>query len=180
MVEPSRKAVVFTFDAAHDPATRDLFRVESPLCKAEVNPYHHRFWRFLLWTGGRRSEALNLCWQDIQWEPHPLARVLGKRDRERWIPLLPEADLSMGPRQDLGPVWPHGRPDTWTRWFKRTARAAGLDTHRLHDLRHTAIVYMLSRESPPEWSKKSLATPISPPPKNTPSPSSVSTFMPRL
>ena len=41
LVSPSRQAVAFTFDAAHDPQTRELFRAQSPLCQAEVNRFTH-------------------------------------------------------------------------------------------------------------------------------------------
>jgi len=41
LVKPSQKAVAFTFDAAHDPDTKDLFRVVSPLCGEEVNRFTH-------------------------------------------------------------------------------------------------------------------------------------------
>ncbi|MCF8064665.1 MAG: tyrosine-type recombinase/integrase, partial [Desulfarculaceae bacterium] len=40
-------------------------------------------------------------------------------------------------------------PDTLTHWFKAAARQAGLEIPRLHDLRHTAITYMMSRGVPP-------------------------------
>jgi len=41
LVEPSQKAVEFTYDAAQDKHTRDLFCVESPLCKDVVNRFTH-------------------------------------------------------------------------------------------------------------------------------------------
>ncbi len=41
LVSPSRQAVAFTYDAAHAPASRELFRVESPLCGQEVNRFTH-------------------------------------------------------------------------------------------------------------------------------------------
>jgi 4-hydroxybutyryl-CoA dehydratase/vinylacetyl-CoA-Delta-isomerase len=41
LVAPSRQAVAFTYDAAHDPDSRELFRVVSPLCKEEVNRFTH-------------------------------------------------------------------------------------------------------------------------------------------
>ena len=41
LVTPSRRAVAYTFDAAHDPETRDLFCVESSLCKDVVNRFSH-------------------------------------------------------------------------------------------------------------------------------------------
>ena len=41
LVRPSQKAVAFTFDAAHDPATQELFCVESSLCGDVVNRFTH-------------------------------------------------------------------------------------------------------------------------------------------
>ena len=41
LVTPSRRAVAYTFDAAHDPETRDLFCVESSLCKDVINRFSH-------------------------------------------------------------------------------------------------------------------------------------------
>lgn len=41
LVEPSRRAVAFTYDGAHHPETRDLFCVESPLTKEAVNRFTH-------------------------------------------------------------------------------------------------------------------------------------------
>lgn len=41
LVEPSRRAVAFTYDCAHDPETQDLFCVESALCNDTVNRFTH-------------------------------------------------------------------------------------------------------------------------------------------
>ena len=41
LVGPSRRAVAFTYDCAHDPETRELFCVESPLCQDTVNRFTH-------------------------------------------------------------------------------------------------------------------------------------------
>jgi len=41
LLTPSRQAVAFTFDGAHDPATSDMFRAESHLCKDQVNRFTH-------------------------------------------------------------------------------------------------------------------------------------------
>jgi 4-hydroxybutyryl-CoA dehydratase/vinylacetyl-CoA-Delta-isomerase len=41
LVEPSRKAVAFTYDGAHYPETQDLFCVESNLCNETVNRFTH-------------------------------------------------------------------------------------------------------------------------------------------
>ena len=41
IVKPSQEAVAFTYDAAHMPETKNLFRVVSPLCGEEVNRFTH-------------------------------------------------------------------------------------------------------------------------------------------
>lgn len=133
------------------------------LLKAEQNPDRRRLWIFLFWTGCRRAEAHNLRWEHITWEPKPSAMVTGKGDKQRMVPLLPKAVEALGEPKDVGPVFAfqvtgRGRsrkhavpvhPDTLTHWFKAAARQAGLEIPRLHDLRHTAITYMMSRGVPP-------------------------------
>ena len=41
LISPSREAVAFTYDAAHDEKTRDLFVVEKSLCGEPVNRFAH-------------------------------------------------------------------------------------------------------------------------------------------
>jgi 4-hydroxybutyryl-CoA dehydratase/vinylacetyl-CoA-Delta-isomerase len=41
LVKPSQQAVAFTYDAARNKETKDLFCVESSLCKDEVNRFTH-------------------------------------------------------------------------------------------------------------------------------------------
>lgn len=41
LVSPSRQAVAYTYDAAHHPASQELFRAVSPLCGQEVNRFTH-------------------------------------------------------------------------------------------------------------------------------------------
>ncbi|MGD9045450.1 MAG: 4-hydroxyphenylacetate 3-hydroxylase N-terminal domain-containing protein, partial [Desulfobacterales bacterium] len=41
LVEPSQKAIAFTYDAAQNKETKDLFCVESSLCKDVVNRFTH-------------------------------------------------------------------------------------------------------------------------------------------
>jgi len=41
LIGPSRQAVAFTYDAAHDPKRRELFRAASHLCNEEVNRFTH-------------------------------------------------------------------------------------------------------------------------------------------
>jgi integrase len=133
------------------------------LLKAEKSAERRRLWIFMFWTGCRRAEAHGLRWEHISWKPKPAARVTGKGDRERLVPLLPEVVKALGEPKDVGPVFAfhvagRGRsrkhavpvhPDTLSHWFKDAALAAGLEITHLHDLRHTAITYMLSRGVPP-------------------------------
>ena len=41
IIEPSREAVAFTYDAAHEPESRELLRSYSHLCQDEVNRFTH-------------------------------------------------------------------------------------------------------------------------------------------
>lgn len=117
---------------------------------AEKDPARKRLWSFLIFTGCRRTEAHNLRWQDITFAPYPSARVTGKGDKVRDVPLVPQAVEALGEPKDIGPVFPQVHPDTYTHWFQKTAKKAGIEG-RLHDLRHTAITYMLSRGVKPRY-----------------------------
>ena len=72
---------------------------------AEINPDWRKLWTVYFWTGCRRAELHGLTWQDISWEPRPMARVTGKGDKQRWVPLLPPVVRAIGPARDLGPVF---------------------------------------------------------------------------
>lgn len=134
---------------------------------AEDNPERRRLWTFLLWTGCRRSEALALRREDLHWVgDYWVATVVGKGGKARPVPLLPAAEAVLAEvleQQDVGPVFqwhvggrghnPAARevvtPNRVSRWFKAAAIRAGVPKARLHDLRHTAVTYMLSRGVPP-------------------------------
>lgn len=123
--------------------------VESVL-RAEPDPRRRDLWTFFVWTGLRRVEALSLTWDHIHLTERPHMRVLGKRGKERLVPLMSEAVAALGEPQNVGPVWPQVDPDTYTHWFQDAALAAGVQA-RLHDLRHTAITWLLSRGVPPKY-----------------------------
>jgi integrase/recombinase XerC len=82
------------------------------------------------WTGCRRSELHRATWGDITGN---LLRVRGKRDKERFVPLLPVVLDALGtpgkPEERIFPKWKH--PDTVSH---KIGKAIG---QRLHDLRHT-------------------------------------------
>ena len=116
----------------------------SRLLRAESDPDRRRLWVFFVWTGARRQEVVDLAWQDVYLDEKPYALFTGKGRKQRIVPLMPPAVEALGQRQDLGSVF-SVKPDTISHWFKATARAAGLEHVRLHDLRHTAATYMISR-----------------------------------
>ena len=44
-------------------------------------------------------------WQDITWEPRPMAHITGKGGKQRWVPLLPPVVKALGRPKDIGPVF---------------------------------------------------------------------------
>ena len=102
-----------------------------------------RFYTFLLWTGCRRSEGLNLTWPDCHLDQQK-AKVTGKGNKERMVPLHGEVIKQLEPiRRDIGKCFTQYHPDTWSKRFHAIAKETGCDA-RLHDLRHSAATYMLS------------------------------------
>jgi integrase len=150
------KAPVIEMVRTTRPLPRHLKAEQVEALLTASPPERRRLWTFFIWTGMRRLEARELGWSQVQWDP-PAATVVGKGGKERLVPLLPLAVAAMAglpapdgpvcpwPRQDLGTVWPDVTADIYTRWFQRDRRAAKLKNVRLHDLRHTAITYMISR-----------------------------------
>lgn len=113
----------------------------------EADPEIWRLFTVLLWTGGRRREALNLTWQKINFKQMEIT-LDGKTGR-RTIPMLPAVREALEPiKKDLGRVFPDWYPDTVSKKFKAIARAAEVPDHRLHDLRHTAATYMVKNGVP--------------------------------
>lgn len=113
----------------------------------EKDPELWRLFSFLLWTGCRRREALGLEWQRVRLEK-AVCTVKGKRSKERIVPLLPAVVEVLEPvRKDLGRVFIDNHPDTVSHKFHELALLCGVD-RRLHDLRHSAVTYMLASGIP--------------------------------
>lgn len=124
-------------------AKKDIDKLLKKAKQSNVDLY--RLIMFYLWTGCRRSEALQLQWQDVQLDREkPFCKVTGKGDKERIIPLLPPVvELLRSFRKDIGPVFIKIHPDTISHWFQGLTRSCGIKA-RLHDLRHSAVTYMLA------------------------------------
>lgn len=124
----------------------------------EKNLERRSLWRFLLWTGLRRQEVIDLQWRQVHLQDaRPWMTVRGKGNKERMVPLLPAALKAlriMGPPANIGPVWRFRlrwgevrpvAPYTLSQWLKLAALRIGADHTHLHDLRHTAATWMAAR-----------------------------------
>ena len=92
----------------------------------EVDPDFHPMLMVYVWTGIRRAELLTLRWEKINLADGS-ARVVGKGDKERVIPLLPEITTILeARRRDVGLVFPSYHPDSITHRFEKLARKCGV------------------------------------------------------
>lgn len=121
-----------------------------------ASPDFGRYLTVLFWTGARRREALDLCWQDVDLDRGSVLFRQTKGRQARRVPLLPEAIMALEPvKKDIGPVFPDWHPDTVSKWFHALALSCGVKA-RLHDLRHSAATYMLKSGIPIQIVKEIL------------------------
>ena len=102
--------------------------------------------RFLLYTGARKSEALGLRWEHVHHDRAVLPD--GKTGpRTIWLSSPSRAVLAARPRRD-GCPWVFasrgGNPVKLDPAWKAIREAAGLDTLRIHDLRHSHAAVAVS------------------------------------
>jgi integrase len=106
----------------------------------------------LLLTGARRNEITQAKWEYINWERRTLLVPLSKSGKPRTITLNGQALelLRSVPRIDGNPhIFPSdvtGRPcaSLYFPW-DRIRRRAGLDSVRLHDLRHSFASFLVNQ-----------------------------------
>jgi integrase len=127
----------------------ELILLHSYHCNYEM----HRIIKFALWTGARREEIYNLGYQDIYGNN---ARLIGKGDKERNVPLLNGALEAIGEIKDIGPVFLRRHIDYYTKAFKSLVRDCGIEDASFHKLRHTAATYMLASGIDIKWVKEIL------------------------
>ena len=116
-------------------------QVGSALTKEELNDFlqaiqktrYKYFYTFCLYTGCRRSEALSLKWEDVNFSAKTI-HIHGTKTAtsDKVIPLFPDCEklLQSLPKKDKKIF--HHYPNRVTRDFKKYC-----PTHKLHDLRHT-------------------------------------------
>ena len=118
--------------------------VEALLSYTKRNKFE--LWRIILfglYTGCRRKEMLNLRWEHCNLKSKkPTAKIIGKGDRERTIPLLPKALEAMGEPRNIGRVFADIKHDTLTHWVHKAGRECGVSA-TVHKLRHTCATYMI-------------------------------------
>ncbi len=127
--------------------------VERVLMAAQGSPNHFKDYALTcLYTAGRRESVAKLCWEDFreydgQW-------TVTFRKTKTGVLTIPLADnlkqTLFARKQAGGPVFPyfHHSPGEASKAFRRVADAAGLDSVKLHDLRHTAATFMILKGVP--------------------------------
>lgn len=106
----------------------------------EHNPEMYRIIEFALWTGCRRAEIIQLDWRDVDYK---VARIVGKGNKERYVPLAGQVWGFLGEKKDIGPVFRYKSGSTISNYFREIVRACRVKT-TFHALRHTAATRMLS------------------------------------
>lgn len=127
-------------------------RLQVAVAQSE-NPLLRHIIAFLLLTGGRKREALDARWENVDFDRRIFTVPLSKSGRPRYIPLSDEAIRVLhAARRELARVapeiaastpWIFPNPETgkpfvniFTSWNNARKRA-GLDHIRVHDLRHS-------------------------------------------
>jgi len=108
---------------------------------AELYPKLVEVFQFYLLTGLRRSEAIGLRMEDVNFETSSIL-VHGKGDKYRVVPLMPIARDILLRRKDAP------RPFEWagstlTHAFNDIRKSAGIKNVKLHDLRKTFATMLM-------------------------------------
>jgi len=108
----------------------------------KADPDFRRYLTFMIWTGCRRKEGLSLEWQNVNLKKG-YCKVTGKGSKERIVPLmLPVIEALEPVKKDIGKVFIQYHRDTISKMFHSLAISCEIKA-RLHDLRHSAVTYML-------------------------------------
>ena len=126
------------------------------------NPVLHTFVVLALSTAARAGELWNLKWQDVDLKEGRLLFRFTKNATPRSAWLHAEARRLLtehGKVRRLGQQWvfvsPTGQRYRYEKDFKAACEAAGIESFRFHDLRHSAATY-LAREGASEQQLKAI------------------------
>jgi integrase len=136
---------------------RYLSKIEIEKILEVADAFMQKVIKILLYTGMRRSELVYLTWEDVDFDnkririqSKPESGFHTKSYRPRSVPMNPELEklLMDLPQQgkfifDDGSDRPLHHPDTYTCWFARILKKAGIKAASLHSLRHTFASYLV-------------------------------------
>lgn len=123
---------------------RDEARRLIEACGPELRPIVET----ALATGMRRGEILGLTWKDLDFTTGTITLTKTKNGRARKIPMSGEIAATLGAVPRHGEfVFMNGQPGqsitTYGLAFREACRAAGIQGFRFHDLRHSALSWMI-------------------------------------
>ncbi|NCZ96572.1 site-specific integrase [bacterium] len=126
------------------PRNRRINAAEEVLLKEAIkrcrNPSIQALVLFALETGMRRSEMLNLRWEDIDLPRRVATLPDTKNGRPRWVPLTPRALELLEEQSTRGCTVPFDMSATAvSQAWRHIVVRAGLSNLRFHDLRHEAL-----------------------------------------
>lgn len=139
-----------------------LTREEYEAVFENLSETYRDLYQFLVFTGARLGEALNLKWKDIIWEAGVAYLCDSKANRPRVLVLsdqvleiLEERKMRLNPREDER-VFRHSDSE-FRRAFKKALKQAGLPKSvRIHDLRHTFASWLAIKGVPLQQIKELL------------------------
>lgn len=110
----------------------------------DLNQKNHRLAKFFFLTGWRRSEAVNLQWEDIDWE-NEVIKLINKGDEERFFPLYPELKTFLQSfRKESGSVFGFKSTDSLS-WFVKQMKKSIGNKYSIHDIRRTFSTKMAGK-----------------------------------
>lgn len=147
------------------PTPIDLDDLEKILNALKRIPHQYALTYFLVNTGIRKSTALDLCWDDIDWKNNLITfrniKIKGKYYQFPFIPRLKTILKTLGP-QKTGKVFPY-KNESGLIFFKRVQDHLNLKRHySIHKLKHTFVSQLvnagMSLEDVSELTNTSLRT----------------------
>ena len=142
---PFRKVRLFRIQQKVHPQYMNDNQVKDFL-SAITNPFHRALFYFMLCTACRKHEALELKWEDVDFEKRLILFRNTKNKKERLVPLrgsLRKTLLDLPKYSEL--IFGLEGSYVW-RLFKRYLKKAGISNQfRVHDLRHTALTHIVDQ-----------------------------------
>jgi len=117
-------------------------------CRASQWSKLHLLVLMAITTGARKSELLNLTFNDIDFDKRTAYVQTSKNGQPRVLPLIDEVIIELGKclHQDASIIFNSelkpDRPMCFTKLWKKALEQANIQDFRFHDLRHTTASYL--------------------------------------